>query len=74
MNVIKCNMRYTVMHAHTHTPLSGYAVVDNMNENSIYMNEIRRSLYVALQLMCDCITSKPCTSYRYRCTKQEGET
>jgi len=45
MNVIKCNMRYTVIRAHTYTPLFGYAVADNMNENSIHMNEIRRSLY-----------------------------
>ena len=43
--LIKCNMMYTVIHAHTHTPLSENAVVDNMNENSIYMNEIHRSLY-----------------------------
>ena len=43
--LIKCDMMYTFIHAHTYTPLFGYAVIDNMNENSIYMNEIRRSLY-----------------------------
>jgi len=36
---------YTVIHAHTHTPLFRYTVANNMNKNSIYMNEIRRSLY-----------------------------
>jgi len=45
MNVIKCDMMYTVIHAYTHTPLFGYTVIDNMNENSIYMNEIYISLY-----------------------------
>jgi len=36
---------YTVIHAHTHTPQFRYAVANNMNKNSIYMNEIHRSLY-----------------------------
>jgi len=42
--------RYSVnsrMHVYTyiHTPLIEYVVTDNVNENSIYMNEISRSLY-----------------------------
>jgi len=44
MSVIKCGMMHAIIHAHTHTPLFGYAVVDDMYENSIYMNKIRRTL------------------------------
>ena len=44
MSVIKCDMMYAIIHAHTHTLLFGYAVVNDMNENSIYMNKIHRTL------------------------------
>jgi len=44
MSVIKCDMMYAIIHAHTHIPLFGHAVVDDMNENFIYMNKIRRTL------------------------------